>query len=155
MPLAFFGIGTFSHGSTFGVIITVCRLIISAMKRELIHVDLALAVENWGWYLEFTPAFIGSGMLVGLNVSISFFMGSVLAWGIIGPALVHNGAAWGVDISGGDPNWDGAITFASLSLKASNKDHPSPRYWLLWPGVLLMVAVSFTGKYSLSPNIPS
>lgn len=108
------------------------------------HHNLALAVENWGWYLEFTPAFIGSGMLVGLNVSISFFIGSVLAWGIIGPALVHNGAAWGVDISGGDPNWDGAITFASLSLKASNKDHPSPRYWLLWPGVLLMIAVSFT-----------
>lgn len=41
----------------------------------------ALAVENWGWFLEFTPAFIGSGMLVGLNPAISFFFGSVLAWG--------------------------------------------------------------------------
>lgn len=41
----------------------------------------ALAVENWGWFLEFTPAFIGSGMLVGLNPAISFFLGSILAWG--------------------------------------------------------------------------
>ncbi|KAF2476308.1 oligopeptide transporter [Lindgomyces ingoldianus] len=104
----------------------------------------ALAVENWGWFLEWTPAFIGSGMLVGLNVSISFFAGSVIAWGIIGPALVHNNMAWGVDLSGGDPKWEGYITFASLSLKACNKDSPSPRYWLLWPGVLMMIAVSFT-----------
>lgn len=42
--------------------------------------NLAIHVENWGWFIEFTPAFIGSGMLVGLNVSISFLMGSVIAW---------------------------------------------------------------------------
>ncbi|KAG9918519.1 oligopeptide transporter, partial [Aureobasidium melanogenum] len=35
----------------------------------------AIAVENWGWFIEFTPAFIGSGMLVGLNVALSFFGG--------------------------------------------------------------------------------
>ncbi|KAF2177042.1 oligopeptide transporter [Zopfia rhizophila CBS 207.26] len=104
----------------------------------------ALAVENWGWFLEWTPAFIGSGMLVGLNVSISFLAGSIIAWGIIGPALVHNNMAWGIDLSDGDPKWEGLISFASLSLKACNKDLPSPRYWLLWPGVLLMIAVSFT-----------
>jgi len=48
----------------------------------------AIALENWGWFIEWTPAFIGSGMLVGLNVALSFFGGSVLAWGIIGPLLV-------------------------------------------------------------------
>ena len=37
--------------------------------------NAALAVESWGWFLEWTPAFIGSGMLVGLNVSISFLHG--------------------------------------------------------------------------------
>jgi hypothetical protein len=42
--------------------------------------DVAIHVENWGWFIEFTPAFIGSGMLVGLNVAWSFFGGSVLAW---------------------------------------------------------------------------
>ncbi|KAF2273660.1 oligopeptide transporter [Westerdykella ornata] len=102
---------------------------------------LALSVESWGWYLEWTPAFIGSGMLVGLNVSISFLAGSVIAWGIIGPALVHNNVAWGVNLGEGDPKWEGYTSFASLSLAASNKDYPSPRYWLLWPGVLLMIAV--------------
>lgn len=81
-----------------------------------------------------------------MNVAVSFFAGSVIAWGIIGPALVHNGVAWGIDASEGDPNWDGLMNFYSLSKAASNKDHPSPRYWLLWPGVLLMIAVSFTGE---------
>ena len=55
----------------------------------------AIAVESWGWYIEWTPAFIGAGILVGLNTSISFFMGSVLAWGVIGPALITSHAAFG------------------------------------------------------------
>lgn len=107
--------------------------------------NAAIHVENWGWMIEWTPAFIGSGMLVGLNVAVSFLMGSVIAWGIIGPALVHNGVAWGVPAGPeDDPRWENYISFASLGRAASNKDFPSPRYWLLWPGVLLMIAVSFT-----------
>ncbi|KAH0536448.1 hypothetical protein FGG08_006688 [Glutinoglossum americanum] len=107
--------------------------------------NLAINVENWGWYLEFTPAFIGSGMLVGLNVAYSFFGGSVLAWGIIGPALVHSGAAYGVPALGpdGPEKWKDYMNFASFRLK-DPKHHPSPRYWLLWPGVLAMIVVSFT-----------
>jgi uncharacterized oligopeptide transporter (OPT) family protein len=104
----------------------------------------ALHVENWGWFLEWTPAFIGSGMLVGLNVSISFLAGSVIAWGIIGPTLIHRGVAHGIDLSDGDEKWEGLMSYASLGSKACNKDNPSPRYWLLWPGVLLMIVVSFT-----------
>ena len=42
--------------------------------------NVAINPENWGWFIEFTPAFIGAGMLVGLNVAFSFFAGSVLAW---------------------------------------------------------------------------
>jgi len=88
-------------------------------------------------------------MLVGLNVAFSFLGGSVLAWGIIGPALVHNGAAWGIASNEGIEKWDGLMNFYSLGKAASNKDNPSPRYWLLWPGVLLMIAVSFTGKSAI------
>ncbi|KAI9701688.1 MAG: hypothetical protein M1820_006316 [Bogoriella megaspora] len=106
--------------------------------------NLAINVENWGWLIEWTPAFIGAGILVGLNTAVSFFGGSVLAWGIIGPALVHNNAAFGVQVVDDDPRWANYISFASLGTKASNKDTPSPRYWLLWPGVLCMIAVSFT-----------
>ncbi|KAK8239824.1 oligopeptide transporter [Phyllosticta capitalensis] len=103
----------------------------------------AINVENWGWMIEWTPAFIGTGMLVGLNVSLSFYAGSIIAWGIIGPILVNKGVAFGVPASE-DPKWDGYVSFASLSLSASNKDTPSPRYWMLWPGILCMIAVSFT-----------
>ncbi|KAF2834275.1 oligopeptide transporter [Patellaria atrata CBS 101060] len=104
----------------------------------------AIYFENWYWYLEFTPAFIGSGMLVGLNVSISFFMGSVIAWGIIGPILVQTGTAFGMSPLEGDPKWGEWVSYGSLGLAFSNKEHPSPRFWLLWPGVLCMIAVSFT-----------
>ncbi|KAF2007523.1 oligopeptide transporter [Amniculicola lignicola CBS 123094] len=104
----------------------------------------ALAIENWGWLIEWTPAFIGSGMLVGLNVSISFLGGSVIAWGIIGPILIAKNKAFGIQLYPDDPKWDGVVAFGSLGLASCNKDYPSPRYWLLWPGVLLMIAVSFT-----------
>lgn len=103
----------------------------------------AINIENWGWMIEFTPAFIGSGFLVGLNVSISFYAGSIIAWGLIGPLLVKYGVAFGVQASE-DPKWSEYVSFASLSLSASNKDTPSPRYWMLWPGILCMIAVSFT-----------
>ena len=101
-----------------------------------------MAAENWGWYFELTPAFVGSGMLVGLNVAISFFGGTVLAWGIIGPALVHDGAAFGKLLAPDDPKWGTVASFVSLGPKFVTKDHPSPRYWLLWPGVLAMITVS-------------
>jgi uncharacterized oligopeptide transporter (OPT) family protein len=42
--------------------------------------DLAIALESWGWLIEWTPAFIGSGMLVGMNVAVSYFAGTLLAW---------------------------------------------------------------------------
>ncbi|KAK5131939.1 hypothetical protein LTR08_000451 [Meristemomyces frigidus] len=106
--------------------------------------NAALAVENWGWMIEWTPAFIGAGMLVGLNTALSFFAGSVIAWGIIGPALVHNNMAFGVQELPDDPKWSGIVSFTSLSTASSTRDTPSPRFWLLWPGVLLMIIVSFT-----------
>lgn len=65
----------------------------------------AIAIENWGWYIEFTPAFIGVGMLIGMNVALSFFAGSVIAWAIIGPALVASGTAFG--ITAGEGKWEG------------------------------------------------
>ncbi|SMQ56288.1 unnamed protein product [Zymoseptoria tritici ST99CH_3D1] len=107
----------------------------------------ALAAESWGWVLEWTPAFIGAGMLVGPNPAVSFYAGSVLAWGIIGPCLVHYGAAFGrqpyADPELGMEKWAPLTNFNSLGLAASNKETPSPRFWLLWPGVLMMIVVSF------------
>ncbi|KDR80207.1 hypothetical protein GALMADRAFT_242499 [Galerina marginata CBS 339.88] len=100
-----------------------------------------IKMENYGWFLEFTPAFFGAGMLSGLNASWSFFGGSVLAWGIIAPSLVKNGLAFGVSISDDYP----LMSYSAMSFKDPSLyiTHPSPRYWLLWPGVLLMLLFSF------------
>ncbi|KAI2640328.1 OPT superfamily oligopeptide transporter [Hypomontagnella submonticulosa] len=103
----------------------------------------ALALESWGWFIEWSPAFVGSGMLVGMNVSLSFVGGSFLAWGIIGPILVQQGIAFGQTVTT-DPEWDGYVSYYSLAPEFTLTDHPSPRYWLLWPGIMCMIAVSFT-----------
>jgi OPT family oligopeptide transporter len=107
--------------------------------------NAAIYVENWGWgIIEWTPAFIGSGMLVGLNVAWSFLGGSVLAWGIIGPLLIRTGTCFGVQYDPTSDKWSEYVSFASMSESSANKETPSPRYWLVWPGVLMMIAVSFT-----------
>ncbi|KAI8907523.1 OPT oligopeptide transporter [Powellomyces hirtus] len=98
----------------------------------------AIQAENWGWVLEWTPAFIGAGMLSGLNVSASMWLGSFLAWGVIGPILVESGRAVGRQSE------DHPDSYSYMA--ASPKDPinaPSPRYWLLWPGIVLMVVTSF------------
>ncbi|KAI9037530.1 OPT superfamily oligopeptide transporter [Aspergillus affinis] len=133
-----------------------------------ILVNQATAIESWGWFVEWTPAFIGSGMLVNLNVAVSFLAGSGLAWylsrtlshelqlttwahlrGIIGPYLVSQGFAFGEHRST-DPQWSHLMSYSSLSSDFANADRPSPRYWLLWPGVICMMATSLTGPSSSS-----
>ncbi|KLU85933.1 hypothetical protein MAPG_04952 [Magnaporthiopsis poae ATCC 64411] len=104
------------------------------------HTSWALNVESWGWYFEWAAAFIGSGMLIGLNSALSMFAGSVLAWGVIGPLLVHYGEANGHQVYPGQSEWDGQYSFASLS--NFGKETPSPRYWLLWPGVMIRAAAT-------------
>ncbi|KAF9881492.1 hypothetical protein CkaCkLH20_00638 [Colletotrichum karsti] len=102
------------------------------------YTSWAMNIESWGWYFEWTTAFIGSGMLIGMNSACSMFGGAVLAWGLIGPLLVHYGETVGKDASEGLPEWAGTYSFTSLS----DVRHPSPRYWLLWPGVMVMVCSS-------------
>lgn len=92
-------------------------------------------LENYGWIIEFTPAFIGAGMLSGMNASWSFFAGAVLGWGIIAPSTIHTGVAFGKPASEDYP----LITYQSLNLANIElyAKTPSPRYWLLWPGGML------------------
>ncbi|GKT47522.1 putative metallocarboxypeptidase ECM14 [Colletotrichum spaethianum] len=104
------------------------------------YMSWAMNIESWGWFFEITSAFIGSGMLIGMNSACSMMAGSILAWGLIGPLLVHYGECIGIDASGGDPNWKGYYSFTSL--KNVGVGPPSPRYWLLWPGVMVMVCSS-------------
>ncbi|KAJ3106260.1 hypothetical protein HDU97_006711 [Phlyctochytrium planicorne] len=100
------------------------------------------SAHDWHWLIEWTPAFIGAGMLSGMNASWSLWSGSVLAWGIIGPALIRAGEAQGPkigDFEGTGPN--SYAYFGSLPNKKTNV--PTARYWMLWPGVAIMLFYSF------------
>lgn len=104
--------------------------------------NAAIHFENWGWLIEITPAFIGSGMLIGLNTAWSMMAGSVLSWGVIGPLLVKYGVCIGKRPVPNDPHWGQVTSFTSLSGIGTKGWVPSPRYWLLWPGVMIMVCAS-------------
>lgn len=105
------------------------------------YTSWAMHVESWGWWFEWTPAFIGSGILIGMNSALSLFGGSVIAWAIIGPVLVATGTCIGKpQWDETTPEWEGYYSYASL--KNLGKETPSPRYWLLWPGVMIMVCTS-------------
>ena len=60
--------------------------------------------------------------------------------GIAGPLLVSYGFAFGTEMNG-----TGLASYITISDEFSNAGHPSPRYWLLWPGITCMIAVSLTG----------
>jgi hypothetical protein len=98
-----------------------------------------ISLDNYGWWIEFTPAFFGAGMLSGINASWSFFGGTILAWGIIQPSLVKNGLAFGKQPY--PDTFPQIWNYNSLTFKhvTDAVEHPSPRYWLLWPGVLVML----------------
>ncbi|KAG6899675.1 hypothetical protein C0993_008029, partial [Termitomyces sp. T159_Od127] len=119
-----------------------------------------ISLENYGWYIEFTPAFFGAGMLSGNNASWSFCKYRVCVTTIvipdficrlslrkrscmgIAPSLVKNGLAFGVEVSDEYP----LVSYQGLSFKDPSlySSHPSPRYWLLWPGVMVMLLYSFS-----------
>ena len=103
----------------------------------------ALNIENWGWYIQLTPAFFGSGILVGLNASISWWGATFVAWGLIGPVLVHYGECIGRTTPTEEPElWEGIMNFNSLSGIDKPGYIPSPRYWMLWPGVMVLIVYS-------------
>ncbi|KAI0034683.1 oligopeptide transporter [Vararia minispora EC-137] len=101
-----------------------------------------ISLDNYGWWIEFTPAFFGAGQLSGMNASWSFLFGAVLAWGIIAPSLVATGRAVGLSVSADYP----LVSYNAMSFSqdevGSFVQNPSPRYWLLWPGVFMMLLYS-------------
>lgn len=104
----------------------------------------ALNIENWGWYIQLTPAFFGSGLLVGLNAALSWWGGTFVAWAIIGPVLVHYGEAIGKPAGEEGTVWEELINFSSLSGIDKPGYIPSPRFWMLWPGVFVLIVYSLT-----------
>jgi len=79
-------------------------------------------------------------MLIGLNVAWSMMAGTIITFGIGGPLLVHYGVCIGKRSYPDDPHWSQYTSFTSLS--HIGEGPPSPRYWFLWPGVMIMVCAS-------------
>ncbi|RYP65679.1 hypothetical protein DL771_008178 [Monosporascus sp. 5C6A] len=104
--------------------------------------SFAINIERWGWFIEWTPAFVGSGLLVGLNVGISYFVGSSIAWGFVGPLLIYTGECEGTQAAPDDPLWQELVTYNGMSGMSDPDYVPSPRYWLLWPGVMVLLCYS-------------
>lgn len=117
----------------------------------------ALVVDNWGWIIELTPAFFGAGMLSGMNASFSFFGGSFLMWAMIGPAIIATGQAAGRQPVDDDGNPLEPLRWSYTSMSFNPAKQPlnaaSPRYWALWPGVLMMFAYSFAELGMSAPTI--
>ena len=63
-------------------------------------------------------------------------------WSQVAPSLIATGKAVSKPISEEFP----LLTMTSLSFRDPEVflENPSPRYWLLWPGVLVMLLYSFT-----------
>ncbi|KAM3458978.1 hypothetical protein MY3296_000125 [Beauveria thailandica] len=105
-------------------------------------------IDNWGWYIQLTPAFFGSGILVGLNTAFSWWGGTVVAWGLIGPLLVHYGECVGTRpyLHDEDPviaeRWGVVAGFGKMTGIGQPGWKASPRYWMLWPGVMVLLVYS-------------
>jgi hypothetical protein len=94
----------------------------------------AIVPANWSWGLvDTTPCFFGLGMMVGLNAALSFYLGAIMAWGVVGPITVAAGFTKGQPVPGKFP---GQINYAG-----SKKG--GPRYWLLWPGLVILMLSAF------------
>lgn len=101
----------------------------------------AIAAVNWGWLSwSWSPSLIGMGMLIDLNASLSYLGGTVFAWAIVGPITVKTGATAGLAYNKKYPD---LITYNAFDPR-SFATKPSPRYWLLFPAVFMMLAVSLT-----------
>ena len=127
----------------------------------------AIYGEGWGWFIQFTPAFLGAGMLSGLNASWSYMIGSILAWGLIGPLTIKYGVAVSKPVSAAVPGYQ---SYVSMSAVKDDFVHGgSPRYWLMWvsehivltdcifdslsqPGIMIMLCYSFTEVATSAPT---
>ncbi|KAI9298720.1 OPT superfamily oligopeptide transporter [Neoconidiobolus thromboides FSU 785] len=91
----------------------------------------------WRWHFQLTTAFFGSGMIVGFNTAFSFFFGSVLAWGIIGPVLFYS-----------DNN-----EIVKVSPWGYDKNKATVQSWNLWIGTVILLCCSFTELLMQSKSI--
>jgi putative OPT family oligopeptide transporter len=86
-----------------------------------------LPAGELGWGVGLNPMLLGVGMLLGPQMGLSLLLGAVVAWGVLGPGLVHGQAVKPEALPG----------------------------WLTWPGVGLMVGASVSSLVALGRLLPS
>jgi OPT family oligopeptide transporter len=82
------------------------------------------ANQDWGWYFKWDFPFFGAGLMTPGSTVLSFFIGTLVVYGIIGPCLVSTGefvAPMGFNAAGDTTN-----------------------RFFLWPGIALMTITAFT-----------
>ncbi|KAJ3083535.1 hypothetical protein HK102_001025, partial [Quaeritorhiza haematococci] len=97
---------------------------------------LMAADQIWKWRLELGLAFLGAGMLIGTNTAASYLTGSVMSWAVVGPILLATGT---VSNSFGFPTINGREEINPEEFRRQI----SAQYFLLWPGVTIMIVSSF------------
>jgi len=95
----------------------------------LMGVKGAQGGEDWDWVAELCPEFFGVGIIAGPVPSFSIMLGTIVSNGIVGPLLQKYGVTQGRPISMRSPDMI---------------NQPTAKYWFLWPGVVCMIAASFT-----------
>jgi OPT family oligopeptide transporter len=76
-------------------------------------------LHQWGFTIYLDPLLMGGGMLSGPRATGSMLLGSIVGWGILGPAVRANGWATGPVLS-----------------------YTGVRGWILWVGVAIMTTDS-------------
>ncbi|KAI7897028.1 OPT oligopeptide transporter protein-domain-containing protein [Mucor mucedo] len=90
----------------------------AANYSPLITADL-----TWSWFYRWDFPFFGAGLMTPGSTCVSFFLSSLVIYGIIGPCLVVNGYF--------------------VKAKGYTDLGPTTQSFFLWPGIALMVLTSF------------
>ncbi|KAJ3370206.1 hypothetical protein GGF31_004263 [Allomyces arbusculus] len=93
-------------------------------------------MDRFHLFFSVSFAFFGAGMMMGVRTTTSFFFGSFLAWYAIG----H----WLVERSGWVPNPYDPRSRRYSSPTSMDPSSPGVAYWLLWPGITILVTHAAT-----------
>ncbi|KAI7899557.1 OPT oligopeptide transporter protein-domain-containing protein [Cokeromyces recurvatus] len=88
------------------------------------YIPLMSADANWGWNFRWDFPFYGAGLMTPGSTVLSFFISSLVIYGIIGPCLVSSG-------------------YFVQPMGITSKG-PTTQSFFLWPGIALMVLTSFS-----------
>ncbi|MEM8573109.1 MAG: OPT family oligopeptide transporter [Pseudomonadota bacterium] len=105
---------------TFAVLFNVLDKFVWHIPR----VGPTLTASKFTFVFDPSLLLLGFGGIIGLRAGIGLLAGALVAWGLMGPALVDHGI---VLVDHGQSSWFEPLVG-----------------WLLWPGVAVMVAASLT-----------